>query len=241
MPYDQWAQTLTPTIRLAHEAPGVAVVTARPGRLVGDTVVTATLVRAGTGATNGRPLAGARAMLWAQVAPGAAITRLAVGTTDSRGVVHLTANTHSAIRMFVTLGDMFLSGVARFVHARPLSGVGFARVQFDSPGQDSRSASSLNGEYVQLRNYSTTARSVTGWTVRTRHGAVYRLPRLTLAPGATVTIHTGPGSARKGQLYWDRSDHVWSNTSDTATLRSAAGTVVDTCSWPRSGNGFVVC
>ncbi len=30
--------------------------------------------------------------------------------------------------------------------------------------------------------------------------------------------------------------HVWNNTGDTAYLRNAAGTTIDTCSWGSSGS-----
>src|SRR4051794_39756340 len=42
----------------------------------------------------------------------------------------------------------------------------FGKIQYDSPGTDSRSNSSLNAEYVTIKNVGSTNRSLTGFTVR---------------------------------------------------------------------------
>lgn len=104
-------------------------------------------------------------------------------------------------------------------------------IYYDSPGADTRSNTSLNAEYIQLRNTTSKARSLTGWTVRDKTGYTYRFPTFTLAAGAKVTIRTGKGSATRSTRYYNRSSYVWNNTGDTAYLRNASGTLMHSCSY----------
>ncbi len=101
----------------------------------------------------------------------------------------------------------------------------------DSPGSDTGSNSSLNAEYVILKNVSTSSRSITGWTLRDRTGYTYKFPTFTLKAGATVTIRTGKGTASATNRYYNRTWYVWNNTGDTAYLKNAAGTTVYSCTW----------
>jgi hypothetical protein len=50
-----------------------------------------------------------------------------------------------------------------------------------------------------------------------------------------VTVHTGRGSATSTHRYYNKTWYVWNNTGDTAYLKNASGTTVDTCAW--SGGG----
>jgi len=50
-------------------------------------------------------------------------------------------------------------------------------VKYDSPGSDTGSNYSLNGEYVVIKNTTGTARSLTGWTLRDKTGYTYKFPR----------------------------------------------------------------
>ena len=102
---------------------------------------------------------------------------------------------------------------------------------FDSYGskKDDYTNASLNDEYVVLRNTTSTARSLTGWTVRDRTGFTYKFPAFTLRAGATVTIRTGKGTASTTNRYYNRTSYVWNNTGDTAYLRNASGTLQHSC------------
>jgi hypothetical protein len=116
-----------------------------------------------------------------------------------------------------------------------------SKVQFDSPGADRGGNASLNAEYVVLKNTTRSARSLTGWTLRDKTGYTYRFPTFTLKAGASVTIRTGKGTATQANRYYNKSWYVWNNTGDTAFLRNASGTTVDTCAFKGNRNGYVFC
>jgi len=116
------------------------------------------------------------------------------------------------------------------------STVRFSYVQYNSPGSDTGSNTSLNGEYIRIKNYGTKSRSLTGWTVRDKANHVYKFGTFTLKPGATVTIYTGRGSNTSTKRYWGKSWYIWNNSGDTATLKTSSGTTLDTCKWGSSGS-----
>ena len=57
------------------------------------------------------------------------------------------------------------------------------KVYFDSPGSDRGSNSSLNAEYVVIKNGDNVAHSISGWTVRDKAGHVYKFGTLRLGAG----------------------------------------------------------
>src|SRR3954454_18580098 len=67
--------------------------------------------------------------------------------------------------------------------AEASSPVRISRVQYDSPGSDTGSNSSLDQEWVRITNTGTTKRVLTGWTLRDTSRHVYRFPSFTLGPG----------------------------------------------------------
>ena len=92
-----------------------------------------------------------------------------------------------------------------------------------------------NAEYVVIKNTTRSNRVLTGWTLRDKTGYTYRFPSFTLKAGASVTVHTGRGSATSAHRYYNKSWYVWNNTGDTAYLKNASGTTVDTCTWKGAG------
>jgi hypothetical protein len=120
--------------------------------------------------------------------------------------------------------------------ASAASAVRISYVYFDSPGSDSGSNTSLNAEYVRIKNFSSTNRSITGWTLRDKTGYTYKFPTFTLKAGATVTVHTGKGSASSTHRYYNRTWYVWNNGGDTAYLKNGSGTTVHSCSWTSAGS-----
>ena len=68
-----------------------------------------------------------------------------------------------------------LSMIAMPAQAAPAS-VHIYKVYFDSPGSDRGSNTSLNAEYVVIRNGDDVSHSVSGWTVRDRAGHRYTFP-----------------------------------------------------------------
>jgi len=115
------------------------------------------------------------------------------------------------------------------------------KVQYDSPGSDSGSNTSLNAEWVIIKNTTSTNRALTGWTLRDKTGYTYKFPTFTLKAGATVTVRTGKGTATSTQRYYNRTWYVWNNTGDTAYLRDSKGYLKHSCSWTSVGTGSKYC
>jgi len=104
-------------------------------------------------------------------------------------------------------------------------------IYYNSPGSDTRANTSLNAEYVVLKNTTTRTQGITGWTVRDAAGHVYKFPTTTLAAGRTITLRTGKGTNSSTTRYWQQSNYIWNNDRDTAYRRNAAGTLMQSCSY----------
>jgi hypothetical protein len=104
--------------------------------------------------------------------------------------------------------------------------VTITNVVFDPPGDD------LAGEYVLLRNLGQGAAPLTSWTLRDEAGAIYTFPTFTLAAGAEVRVWVKAGTDDGANLYWGRTQPVWNNTGDTATLRDTSGAEVSRFAYP---------
>src|SRR5512144_2428373 len=89
-------------------------------------------------------------------------------------------------------------------------------VQYDSPGSDTGSNASLNAEWVRIKNFSNTRKSLAGWTLRDPAGHVYRFGTYRLRAGRSVRIHTGSGTNTRTDRYWHSNWYVWNNTGDKA-------------------------
>jgi hypothetical protein len=120
------------------------------------------------------------------------------------------------------------------------SQVQFRLIYYNSPGSDTGSNSSLNAEYVTLKNVGTTSRNLTGWTIEDLAGHVYTFGSFQLGAGGKVRIHTGKGTNTSTDRYWGRSWYVWNNTGDKARLHNSRGTWQDSCSWG-STPGYLYC
>src|SRR3954447_21290536 len=68
------------------------------------------------------------------------------------------------------------------------------RVYFDSPGSDSGSTTSLNAEWIRLKNHCATSKSLSGWRIKDKAGHTYTFGTFSLKPGYYVTVHTGKGT-----------------------------------------------
>ena len=115
------------------------------------------------------------------------------------------------------------------------------KIYYDSPGSDTRTNTSLNGEYVQIKNGTSSAVQLQGYTLRDNTGYTYTFPSYKISAGKTVKVHTGKGTKSAGHLYWGRGSYVWNNTDDKATLKRASGTVQDTCSYNSSSADYKMC
>jgi Lamin Tail Domain len=116
----------------------------------------------------------------------------------------------------------------------------FSKAYVNSPGSDTGSNTSLNAEYIVVKNSGTTAWTLTGYTIRDKAGHVYKFPTFKLNAGASVYVHTGSGTNTTSHLYWRSSWYIWNNTGDTAYLRNTVGTLKDSCTWG-SVSSYVTC
>lgn len=100
----------------------------------------------------------------------------------------------------------------------------------------------LNGEWVKFTNNRGYPVDLRGWTLTERYfGHRYTFPDKWLAPGASVWLRSGRGLDRGANLYWDSRTYVWNNHVDSATLRNARSTVIDTCGWKSRTGSQVHC
>jgi len=119
--------------------------------------------------------------------------------------------------------------------------VSISKIYYDSPGSDKGANTSLNGEYVTLKNSTTKTQTITGWTVRDAANHVYTFPTTKIAAGGTIKVHTGKGTNSGAHRYWGKSWYVWNNDKDTATLRTGSGSTVDTCSYNSTRADYKNC
>ena len=148
-------------------------------------------------------------------------------------------------RIVAAVAAVAVSAAGAVVGAQASAGAAAApvrmvKIQYDSPGPDTRSNASLDAEWVALRNTTARKVSLSGWTLRDAQNHVYRFGALTLAPRATVTVHTGRGTNSAAHRYWSSGNYIWNNTGDTATLRDPRR-VVQTCAWRTTGRGTITC
>lgn len=127
------------------------------------------------------------------------------------------------------------------VQAEAAGSVHLYKIYYDSPGSDTGSNTSLNAEYVQIRNSTSRAVSLKGWTVTDASRHTYTFGTYTLGAGKTVTVRTGKGGNTTYTRYQNRSWYVWNNTSDKATLRKSTGTILDTCAYNSSRYDYKMC
>jgi len=83
-----------------------------------------------------------------------------------------------------------------------------------------------NGEYVCIKNHDAQNVDMTLWLVRDAAAHTYTFPTFVLNSGATVKLHSGPGSNTSTDLYWGRG-LVWNNDHDTVYLYDALGRQVN--------------
>jgi hypothetical protein len=81
-------------------------------------------------------------------------------------------------------------------------------------------------EWIKLRNSTTAAVQLRGFTLKDRSGRTLTLPRYWLRPDATVRVYTGAGAPSAGRIYLGRRTDVWS-AHDAALLYDSRGVLVD--------------
>jgi hypothetical protein len=115
------------------------------------------------------------------------------------------------------------------------------RIYYNSPGSDTGTNTSLNGEWISLHNGCSTRRSLKGWTIKDAAGHKYTFGSYRLGGGKGVKVHTGKGTNTATDRYWGLSWYVWNNDKDTAYLRNSSGTLVDKCSYNNPSASSISC
>ncbi len=90
-------------------------------------------------------------------------------------------------------------------------------------------------EHVVITNEGSQAQNLQGWVLESAPGGQrYTFPAVTVAPGATVRVHSGQGSAAAAapptDLAWT-GRNVWNNAGDTAILFDPTGREVSRFSY----------
>ena len=125
--------------------------------------------------------------------------------------------------------------------ASAASCVGIHRIYYNSPGTDTGSNTSLNAEWIQLRNRCSTSSSLTNAKLKDAAGHTYTFGSYALGGGKYVKVRTGKGSNTATDRYQGRSWYVWNNDKDTAYLYNASGTRLDSCSYNNGSASSVYC
>lgn len=131
------------------------------------------------------------------------------------------------------IGTLLATGPQASAASPSTSGAAITAIYFDSPGSDRGGNTSLNAEWVQIKNVTRSTKTLTHWTIRDASRHTYTFPTFTLRAGATVKVHTGSGTKSSSNLYWGQRWYIWNNTGDTAYLRNASGKTVDTCAYTK--------
>ncbi|AGZ43246.1 lamin tail domain-containing protein [Actinoplanes friuliensis] len=113
-------------------------------------------------------------------------------------------------------------------------------VYYNSPGSDTRSNASLNAEYVKITSKFGRTVDLKGYTLRDNSSHVYTFGSVKVKGHESVWVRTGKGTNTPYTLFWGSGAYIWNNTGDKATLKDAAGKVMDTCSWTNKGS-FTSC
>ncbi|MFD6435110.1 lamin tail domain-containing protein [Streptomyces venezuelae] len=125
--------------------------------------------------------------------------------------------------------------------ARHQGGLHLGTIQYDSPGRDSRSNSSLNAEWVNIHNSGRSSVQLKGYKLKDDTGYTYTFGSYKIGAGKTVKVRTGKGSNASGVRYWGRTNYVWNNTGDKARLIKPSGSQLDSCKWTRLASGSISC
>ena len=148
----------------------------------------------------------------------------------------------SRLLVIAALGALAINAAPPAVQLVDAAGcIRISKIYFDSPGTDSGSNYSRNGEWIQLKNACASGKSLYGFKVRDLANHVYRFGTYTLGAGKLVKIHTGNGTNTSTDRYWGSSYYIWNNDKDTAYLANAAGTRIGTCSYTAAGGNPKVC
>ena len=113
----------------------------------------------------------------------------------------------------------------------PSNDVRLVRIVYNPDGEDV-----MQGERVEIRNPGSMAVEMTGWALSDEAANRYVFPSFTLPGGATAAVWAKAGTDNGTDLYWGRTQAVWNNDGDTATLATGNGIAVDICVYIGGGS-----
>lgn len=91
--------------------------------------------------------------------------------------------------------------------------------------------SSEPDEYVVIRNDDTRPIQLQNWTLRDIGNHVYTFPSFVIQPSQVCRVYTNQSHPEYCSFNYGSGAAIWNNTGDTAYLRNAAGTLIDTYSY----------
>jgi hypothetical protein len=83
----------------------------------------------------------------------------------------------------------------------------------------------INSEYITLVNFGD-AVEVSRWTLISDRGEAFRFDDFVFAANSVVRIHSGRGQSTDTDLFWNKSNRIWTEKS-VVTLLDGDGNVVD--------------
>ena len=124
--------------------------------------------------------------------------------------------------------------------AQAATPVTFTKWVADPAGADRSNDTAYNSEYIVIKNVTSKAVNMTGWTVKDKGNLhTFTFPKnFTLKRGAAVTLHSGQGTNTASHVYFNskRNGYVWNNTGDVATLRKGT-TIMKVCTYKQGERG----
>jgi len=78
-------------------------------------------------------------------------------------------------------------------------------------------------EYIVIKNTGNTAVNLSGWRLWSKGNQWYTFSNITLQPGQSISIHSGPKATG---IVWTKK-YVWNNNGDEAVLYDSSGNVAD--------------
>ena len=139
------------------------------------------------------------------------------------------------------------AGVALFGATAPAAAaagpaVRFYNTQYDAPGKDTRTNAHINKEWISIINDTSSSIQLKGWTIRDKANHKFTFGTTTIKAHTRLLLLTGKGSPVPNHRYWGSGNYIWNNDGDTAYLRNASGTLIDTCTWGyKSGRTVFTC
>lgn len=129
-------------------------------------------------------------------------------------------NFKSGIIAGLIAGTLAVAGGIVAASAEVDPDIRFTSVRYNPWGADT--AANVNQEWFVLKNYGSSVADLSelNYVVEDAQGTEFHFTShpVILAPGQSVTVHSGQGTDSPGHTYWDLGYHVWGNSADSATL-----------------------